>query len=174
MLILRKALLGQYWQYAIKTTLSQNSEKNETKRMIVMSKSFINFLKTQLEEIFYELKEDNIKLKKMNIEKRRLYENILLGLDFKTVKETISAMIKDKRLQKQIIKEKKKKKKGWFFKSKITETISENEKLEIQNLIDKIVEENTFTEEIPDNYCHTLVHFNQRELRFDLRDGKDD
>lgn len=157
--------------YAITKNVTSLFEAKGTKRMIIISKKMRAFFKKQLEEIFNEVKDKNGKLKKLTLEQRRLYENILLGLDFSIVKETISTMIKANRLQKQINKEKKKKKKGWFFKSKITETISESEKVQIQNLIDRIVEENKTVEELPDNYCHTSIQFNQGELHFDLRDG---
>jgi hypothetical protein len=139
--------------------------------MIVLSRKFREMLKSNLEEIFLYLKDENVKLKKLDIEKRRLYQNILTGLDFKIVKETISAIIKEKVLKKQI-KKKNKKKTGWnLFGSKISETITEEEKLQIENLIEEIVEENKTIEDMPDSYCHTVIYFKQRELRFDLRNG---
>lgn len=115
-----------------------------------------------------------MKLKKLDIERRRLYENILLGLDFKVVRETVGVLIKERALKKQI-KKKEKKKRGWgWFGSKIESSVSSSEKQQIQDLIDKIVEEEQTVVEMPDFYCHTVVNFNQRELHLDLRDGDTD
>ena len=144
------------------------------KRVVVLSKSRREFFKTQLSTIFLKLKKDKKKPGKLKHPDRRLYQNIILGLDYDVLKSEVSWIVQNRLAEKQIQKKGKEKATGWnkFFGKSVSDKVTEEERLEIAKIVEKIATESQNLLHAPDQYCHTQIFFKQEKFGLKLLDGK--
>ena len=169
----KSEIIKDYWKYAKRAIIGRRrEEKRGIQTVMVFSRRGESNIKKRFMGIFNQVLDAvdplNVELEELD---KRFYESVLLGMNLDKVKTWIEERIKEKQFEEELKKKISSKQgylAGWWGKTVSEEDITGDEKDEIKNFIDDIVEQTELNLKIPDNYPKLSLHFHQKEFRINL------
>lgn len=169
----RREVIREYWKYAKQVIVgNMRTEKRGINKVMVYSRRGEARIRGRFLEIFNRLlsSKNNSPLELEELD-QRFYESVLLGMNVDKLRSWIEEQIKEKKYEEELKKKVDSKKgylSGWWGKTVDEDDIAEDEKEEIKNFIEDIVQNTELNLQIPDYYPKLSLTFHQKEFRLNL------